>query len=47
MKYERYMTTADWAELNAIEAAVDDAKKRRARLMNRLRQRAYRERQDA
>jgi hypothetical protein len=44
MKNERFMTDADWIELREIEAAVIDAAKRRARLMNRLRQRAHRER---
>ena len=38
------MTDADWQELREIEAAVEDARRRRARLMNRLRQRAHRER---
>lgn len=44
MKNEQYMTQADWIELREIEAAVEDARKRRARLMNRLRQRAYKDR---
>ena len=38
------MTVADRAELAEIEATVLDARKRKARLFNRLRQRAYRER---
>jgi hypothetical protein len=38
------MKDADWIELREIEATVADARKRRARLMNRLRQRAHRER---
>lgn len=38
------MTDADWQELSEIEQAVKDAKERRKRLMTRLRQRAYRER---
>lgn len=41
MKYEHLMTDADRSELMEIEAAVVDARKRRAKLMNRLRQRAY------
>jgi hypothetical protein len=44
MKNERFMTDADRIELREIEASVEDARKRRARLMNRLRQRAHRER---
>jgi hypothetical protein len=44
MQHERHMHDADWIELREIEAMVVDAKQRRARLMNRLRQRAHRER---
>lgn len=44
MQNERFMKEADWIELREIEASVEDARKRRARLMNRLRQRAHRER---
>lgn len=44
MKYEHLMTPADFAELAAIEASVKDARKRRSRLMAKLRQRAWRER---
>jgi hypothetical protein len=46
MQHERHMTAADWIELREIEAAVIDNRKRRARLMNRLRQRAHRERNE-
>jgi hypothetical protein len=42
MQHEHLMTDADWAELREIEASVVDARKRRARLMTRLRQRAHR-----
>jgi len=45
MKYEHLMQPADWQELREIEQTVADARKRRAALFNRLRQRAYRERQ--
>lgn len=44
MKYEYLMTPADFAELAAIDASVKDARKRRARLMAKIRQRAWRER---
>ena len=45
MEHERFMLAADWIELREIEAAVADAKLRRKRLFNRLRQRAHRDRQ--
>ena len=41
MKHEYFMTADDWLELAAIEAAVEDVRQRRAKLMTRLRQRAY------
>ena len=44
MKYEHLMTDVDWQDLHEIEAAVAFSKERRARLMNRLRQRAHRAR---
>lgn len=44
MKNEQYMTDADWREWRELEATVEDARKRRARLFNRLRQRAYKAR---
>lgn len=44
MKYEHLMRDKDWAELHEIEGMVADARLRRARLFNRLRQRAARER---
>lgn len=45
MEHERYMREEDRRELEAINASISDAKIRRARLMNKLRQRAYRDRQ--
>lgn len=44
MKNEQFMTDADWREWHEIEATVEDARKRKARLFNRLRQRAYKAR---
>jgi hypothetical protein len=44
MQHEHLMTDEDRLELREIEASVTDARQRRARLMNRLRQRAYRQR---
>lgn len=44
MKNEQYMTQADWIELREIEATTADAKARKARLFNRLRQRAFKAR---
>lgn len=44
MKNEQYMTEADWAELREIDATAKDTRARRSRLMNRLRQRAYKAR---
>jgi hypothetical protein len=44
MQHEHLMTDADWSELREIEASVEDARIRRARLFNRLRQRAHRAR---
>jgi hypothetical protein len=46
MKNERFMTDADRIEWQEIEASEKDNKARRARLLNRLRQRAHRERVD-
>jgi hypothetical protein len=43
MKHAKHMTQVDVAELAAIEADVVATRKRRARLMGRLRQRAWRE----
>lgn len=42
MKNEQFMQPEDWIELREIEAMAKDAKVRRARLFNRLRQRAHR-----
>jgi hypothetical protein len=42
MTHEHLMTEADRDELAAIDGMADDAKRRRARLFNRLRQRAHR-----
>lgn len=44
MKNEQYMTEADWTELREIDATAKDTRERRSRLMNRLRQRAYKAR---
>jgi hypothetical protein len=44
MKYEHLMTVAEINELKAIDAMAKDAKKLRAKFMNRLRQRAWRQR---
>ncbi len=44
MQHEHLMTDADWIEFREIEATVKDAKLRRKRLFNRLRQRAHRAR---
>ena len=41
MKHEHLMTQYDRDEWEEIEAAALDAKKRRARVLNRLRQRAH------
>lgn len=44
MKHKHLMTGADRIEWDAIGLAVNDAAKRRAKLFNKLRQRAWRER---
>jgi hypothetical protein len=44
MKNEQFMTDSDWREWRELEATVEDARQRRARLFNRLRQRAYKAR---
>jgi len=44
MLHSKYMDEKDRAEWQEIEATVEDALKRRSRLLNRLRQRAYRDR---
>jgi hypothetical protein len=41
MPNEEYMTAADYAELAEIAATVEEMRKRRARVFNRVRQRAY------
>jgi len=47
MLHDKYMTEKDRAEWLEIGETIADANRRRARLLNRLRQRAYRDRNKA
>jgi len=47
MHHAKHMTLKDQLELSVIEHDLADARTRRRRLMNRLKQRAWREREKA